>query len=615
MSELDLLPQFEGHHEWLEAVGPVQEEQTQPATVSDGDESAKGAHGGQEMEPEDEGMKGISFADAGVTPSEAVLTPVKSPVLARLASSPQLEADVQEVPSPHATPMSPKGKGRGRGKGAKGRGKARGKDKESPAEDQSGGAGAEGSVKSVRSSKSKSQSLGQKKQSKTHVKFCKGCNLWYQLSDMANKQSLCHRDKYALDNITRAAVVEGKKEWVKELRSDPARLQEVLARYRTLVGSDIGSRTKMPPSAMFQALQEVAAKSRVLFDSELEFMSEDAYMMYSGTDAGGRLSKTAARAQWKQWEDQIAAGEAPEDLMYDTKKGFLRIACSTRDTVHLQNDTRHELEKSKKLQLRREKEVKSQNLTTDELMRKKKELTLGHDEILICADAEEPGNNTLAMAVMRSAGASGEGFHGKVQDINMADLMVETPAPANADEPMEQDLQEGADDAPGDEVEKQRKVGRGWDKATQIAAKVRGEQSSLLELECLLKTRLEDVEKVKEELSKKSSECNAGVSVELAILGQRRALVSMVLDKSDDGIQRLQEEIAKIQEKAGVADDDGNNITNAPPCSSFEKLQTMRALHDNTNRFYEAANASQLHLGYLLRISLSSPSTRFQAQF
>ena len=157
------------------------------------------------------------------------------------------------------------------------------------------------------------------------------------------------------------------------------------------------------------------------------------------------------------------------------------------------------------------------------------------------------------------------------------------------------------DTPPAEEDQKaNRKVGRGWDRATQIAAKVRGEQCSLLELECLLKSRLEDVEKIKEELSKKSTDCNQGASVELGTLVQRQELVSMVLDKSDNGIQDLQAEIAKIQGASVAAgDDEAMKIANAPPCSSFERLQTVKALHDNINRFYEAENASQLHLGKL----------------
>ena len=357
MSTLDEMPEFANHQDWMD-FPPALSEQCEgdrkdvgpPAPGlenkdGDGEQQAPGKEvGGEAGEAEVEELKAASFAS----------TPVKSLVSDKLSAEtelldgepsspagPALQPDVQEVESPSASPRSPKGRGRG-GKGAKGRGrgKGKGKGKDPPADDQSVGPGAEGSVKSAKTSKSKSQSIGQKNKSKTHVRFCKGCNLWYQGSDMANKQNLCHRDKYALDNITRAAVAAGKKDWVKELRSDPAKLQEVLSKYRNLVGTDSGARTKMTPNSMFQALQEVSAKSRVLFDSELEFMSEDAYMVYSGTDAGGRLSKTAARAQWNQWEDQIAAGEAPDDLIYDTKKGFLRIACSTRDTVHLQNDIR-----------------------------------------------------------------------------------------------------------------------------------------------------------------------------------------------------------------------------------------------------------------------------------
>ena len=357
MASLDEMPQFQNHEEWLDypsplPVGQNEEKDAFPLGIEkvDGEgEQPAPSKETKSLSHQEEHGKEVG-GELQLKPGSCASTPVKSlasasdtlPAETELGdgepSSPALQRDVEEIASPAASPKSPKFTGRGRGKGAKGRGRGKGKSKDQPADDQSP-PGAEGSVKSVKTSKSKSQSIGQKNKSKTHVRFCKGCNLWYQAGDMASKQSLCHRDKYALDNIARAAVAAGNKEWIKDLRSDPARLQEVLARYRNLVGTDAGARTKLAPNSLFQALQEVAAKSRVLFDSELEFMSEDAYMVYSGTDAGGRLSKTAARAQWNQWEDQIAAGEAPEDLIYDTKKGFLRIACSTRDTVHLQNDT------------------------------------------------------------------------------------------------------------------------------------------------------------------------------------------------------------------------------------------------------------------------------------
>ena len=85
-------------------------------------------------------------------------------------------------------------------------------------------------------------------------------------------------------------------------------------------------------------LSETAAKSRVLYDTELEMMTEDAYQQFAMTEAGGRLSKAAAIAQWAEWRCQVESGDVPEDLIFDRKRG-LRIGVATRDTVHFQSES------------------------------------------------------------------------------------------------------------------------------------------------------------------------------------------------------------------------------------------------------------------------------------
>ncbi|CAK9001532.1 Uncharacterized protein SCF082_LOCUS6964 [Durusdinium trenchii] len=472
------------------------------------------------------------------------------------------------------------------------------------------------SVKST-GTKANNQNLGQKKQSKANCRYCKGCDLWYCPVNMASKSSMCHRCKHCMDNISRAAAAEGQKDWAKELRGDPFRLQAVLKKYRQMVGTEAGNRTKLPKGTLFQSLQQVSAKSRILFDTELEMMSDDTFMQHSATDAGGRLSKSAAKAQWALWEQQIKSGDAPEDLIYDTKKGFLRIACSTRDTVHMQNDSCFELERSKTLQTR-EKEQK--NISSDELMRKKKELAQGHDQIFgdDCDDFNDP---SLTMSLVRSAGSSGQSFHGRSQDVNLSELITEGASASSLVIP-------GAEEVPSAEEEGPKKPdpkpkGRGWDKATQITAKVRAEQGSLLELECALNQRLADVEKVKKELQNKSSECQAEVAMELCTVEKRRSFLKLVLDKTEEGINKLSAEIQKVTDSAadGNAEEEAGcdsqsrsgQIQKAPPCASFARLCTLKSLENMVEELYGAESASELRDLVKARATARKPITELCA--
>ena len=233
------------------------------------------------------------------------------------------ESPEEFCPAPTVVPRKGKGKGRGKN-GCKDHGNEEVADTASQAPTEA-------------SSKRTKMGVGQKKPSKTHTRLCKGCNLYYVPGDMGSKSSMCHSCKYAMDTISRLATNAGNQKWATDVRADPSSLQKVIVKYKEMVGADSGARRKIPKNTMIQSLQQVSAKSRVLFDSTMLMMSEDKYMSHSATEEGGRMSKAAAVAQWKAWEEQIDNGCAPDDLIWDRKKGYLRIAVATEDTVHFQN--------------------------------------------------------------------------------------------------------------------------------------------------------------------------------------------------------------------------------------------------------------------------------------
>ena len=236
-------------------------------------------------------------------------------------------------------PPPPKGKGKGKkGKAGKSGKNTSGADAPSqavvaaspsdPGDDHSVASG---------QSKTKAQGKGQKKASKTNSRYCKGDGLYYSQEDMAPKSAFCFRCKYSMDVLTKLAKAKGRPEWIAEIKSNEKILQNVIRKYKEQTGDGIVRKRNFKGSLM-STLQETAAKSRVLYDTEMEMMTEDAYQLFAMTEAGGRLSKAAATAQWAEWRCQVESGDIPEDLIFDFKRG-LRIAVGTKDTVHFQSES------------------------------------------------------------------------------------------------------------------------------------------------------------------------------------------------------------------------------------------------------------------------------------
>lgn len=255
------------------------------------------------------------------------------------------ESSKEPMPPPLPPPALPPGnrKGNGKSKNSKGKGnKGKNKEKNNGVEPDAFGAspGSDdletASQASSSVSKSKGQGKGQKKQSKTNSRYCRGDGLYYTAEDMASKSAFCFRCKYIMDVLTKIAKAENKPEFIQTIKSNEKVLQNVIRKYREQVGDGFLKKRNYNGS-LLTTLQEVAARSRILFDTEMEMMNEDAWLQFAMTEAGGRLSKSAAIAQWAQWRQQAESGEGGEDLIFDYKYGPLRVAVATRDTVHFQS--------------------------------------------------------------------------------------------------------------------------------------------------------------------------------------------------------------------------------------------------------------------------------------
>ena len=236
-------------------------------------------------------------------------------------------------------PPAPKGKGKGK-KGKSGKNTS-GADAPSQAvvaaSPSDPGPGDDQSVASGQS-KTKAQGLGSKKATKTNPRYCRGDGLYYSHSDMAPKSAFCFKCKYSMDVLTKLAKAENRPEWITEIKGNEKVLQNVIRKYKEQTGDGCFARKRNMRGNLMTTLSETAAKSRVLYDTELEMMTEDAYQQFAMTEAGGRLSKAAAIAQWAEWRCQVESGDVPEDLIFDRKRG-LRIGVATRDTVHFQSES------------------------------------------------------------------------------------------------------------------------------------------------------------------------------------------------------------------------------------------------------------------------------------
>ena len=85
---------------------------------------------------------------------------------------------------------------------------------------------------------------GQKKQSRTHTRYCKGCKQYYRPEAMATKSAFCHRDKLRLDTLSKLAKAQGKSKWFCECRKDEEKVHKMLKKYNEYMPEQNSAKVK-----------------------------------------------------------------------------------------------------------------------------------------------------------------------------------------------------------------------------------------------------------------------------------------------------------------------------------------------------------------------------------
>ena len=96
----------------------------------------------------------------------------------------------------------------------------------------------------VGSTKACKELQGQKKQSRTHTRYCKGCKQYYRPEGMATKSAFCHRDKLRLDTLARLAKAQGKSRWFADCRKDEEKVHKMLKKYTEYMPEQNGAKVK-----------------------------------------------------------------------------------------------------------------------------------------------------------------------------------------------------------------------------------------------------------------------------------------------------------------------------------------------------------------------------------
>eukprot|EP00435_Cladocopium_sp_Y103_P041584 s774_g11.t1 len=452
---------------------------------------------------------------------------------------------------------------------------------------------------------------GAKKYSKQFSRKCRGCHLWFQPSGMGNKSAFCIRDSYKMDQLQRMAKAQGKTDLMKEIRTDEQKCKKVLQKYAELTGDDgTGSKKKarlpqsfsnccviVPKGTLFQSLEKHIATSRVMFDSEMVFMTEDYWIKHATetlTELQGRLTAPQAQAQWLSWKATVTSDPNTEEIIFDRKgkDGALRIAVSVKDTVHMANiyDTSKELHTKGK---------DEKNLTDVQIAAKKKQLFQHHE-------SEATDSTGLASAMVRASGSgsAGNAFSGHSIDDEAVD---------GEEEGQQADGKEKAEDGEaGNREPKPKKRKTAWfDRDTSIASKVRQETTQLCTLTSQLEQRIAECEEVVAETNDKSSAFLEDIKVEKDTLVKRLEFLQAVMNSAGGPLADLiknydhAKDPASPQSKAGEAATAtgttswAGQLAAAPPCESFASLTTLSSWKDSLDKYWQCQ--SQLELKELAK--------------
>ncbi|CAE6935294.1 unnamed protein product [Symbiodinium sp. CCMP2456] len=465
-----------------------------------------------------------------------------------------------------------------------------------------------GAAKAAASSKNAAL-LGLKKATKVNNRRCKVCGLHFRPEGMGSKAPYCIRCKSKVDQVSRLARSQGRKEWFSDLRGNEAKLAKVVAKYRELAGDDgdgpgavkkqKAGQTGVSAKALFEVLDKHLAGSRVSFDSEL-----------------------------LQWKSLIEEQPDTEELVWDRKgkDGALRVGISVADMVRLSNFKERSKEFTEK---KTEKNLDSVAIA-------------GHKKWLTSGDGRDEEAVVTASKIVRS-GSAGDCFSGRGYDIDVGAL--DSGSEELEPEPMvKRAASEGdgdADTAEGDKSStsspkkpdpqgKAKAKAKKWDRDTVIAAKIRAEQTAILQMEVAVQGRLKDCRAALAEAAAKGSVCAEETKVEQTTLEKRVRFLSAVMEKTEDELQALINQYddadssaeapgsvplasgpapAVPTSAATVATSWASQLTNAPPCENFRALKTLASSKDTVDDLWQATTANELKDLAKHRVSGRKPIT------
>ena len=119
---------------------------------------------------------------------------------------------------------------------------------------------------------------------------------------MARANALCQGCKNKIDNLSRNAKAQGKGDWFGKVRSNDVQTQQMLAEYtrRAALGTTEARNITM------QYLETVILSAATIVETIGEMMHFNQYAEHAETHAGGKLSLSDSKIQWKEWETQLA---------------------------------------------------------------------------------------------------------------------------------------------------------------------------------------------------------------------------------------------------------------------------------------------------------------------
>ena len=326
-----------------------------------------------------------------------------------------------------------------------------------------------------------------------------------------------------------------------------------------------------------------------------------------------------------KWTSLVEENPDTEELIWDRKgkDGALRVAVTLADMVRLSNYK----ERSKVFQ---EKKAEK-DLDAVQQAAQKKWLTSG--------DGRDEDAVASAAKIVRS-GSAGDCFSGRGYDIDIGALgSDDEESEKEAKDEAKPNASEG-DDADGDKSSspakplanakgKAKAKAKKWDRDTVIAAKIRGEQTAILQMEVAIQARLKECRAALAEAAAKGSVCAEETKIEQTTLEKRVRFLSAVMENSGDELQALIRQYGDADgpsetpgsgpvasapappapDNATVATSWVSQVTGAPPCESFRSLKTLASFKDTVDDLWQATTATELKESAKNRVGGRKPIT------